>query len=167
MSYDEQVKRTRRWLRRLEDVSSHPNDINDPLPTGKQEEYEDYLYAFFQNCWHIKDWISSDKSAPKRLKDAVKEVDKQSAIAPLMLCADVANGSKHFGQSRDGKRHAKTVGEIEIEIDSKGDSQTTYTYKVVDDFGKSYEAIELARQALREWEKIISENSSAPGAGVI
>lgn len=50
MSYEEQVKRTHRWLKRLEDASSHPNDINDPLTTGKHEEYEDYLYAFFQNC---------------------------------------------------------------------------------------------------------------------
>lgn len=97
----------------------------------------------------------------------MRKVDKQGVIVPLMLCSGVANGSKHLRQTSDPKRRAKTFGEIEVDIDPKGDSQTTYTYKVVDDFGKSYEAIELARQALKEWETIISENSSAPGAGAI
>lgn len=167
MSYEEQVNRTRRWLRRLEDASSHPNDINDPLPTEKHEAYEDYLYAFFQNCWHIKDWILSDAGAPPKLQDAVKKVDEQGVLIPLMLCSGVANGSKHLRQTRDPKRRATTIGEIEVDIDPKGNSKTTYTYKVVDDFGTSYEAMQLARQAFAEWEKIITANSNPPDAGAV
>ncbi len=165
MSYQDQLERTRRWLKRLEHASSHPNDINDPIPAEKHEEYEDYLYAFFQNCWHVKDWILNDTVAPRGLKESVRKLDKQGAIAPLMLCAGVANGSKHLSQSRDAKRRAKTVGEIEVDIDTQGNSQTTYTYKVVDDRGNSHEAIEVARQALQEWETTIRNNSGSPGAG--
>lgn len=160
MSYQDQLERARRWLKRLEDASSHPNDMNDPLPTEKHEEYQDYLYAFFQNCWHLKDWILNDTGAPGGLQKAVRKVDKQGSIVSLMLCAGVANGSKHLRQARDPKRRAKTVGEIEVEIDPKGNSQTTYTYKVNDDSGNSYEALELARQSLKEWETIIRTNSN-------
>ncbi len=159
MSYLDQLGRAHRWLKRLEDASSHTNDINDPVPTEKHEEYEDFLYAFFQNCWHLKDWILSDAGAPKGLREAVRKMDEQSTIVPLMLCSSVANGSKHLRSGRDPKRRAKTVGEILIDIDPKGDSQTFYTYKVVDDNGTSHEAIALARQALDEWEKIIRKNA--------
>ena len=159
MSYQDQLERARRWLKRLEDASSHANDINDPLPTEKHEEYEDYLYAFFQNCWHLKDWILNDTGAPTALQEAVRKVKKQGATVTLMLCAGVANGSKHLRQARDPRRRAKTVGEIEVEIDPEGNSQTTYTYKVIDDYGNSYEAIELARQALEEWEMILRKSN--------
>jgi hypothetical protein len=157
MSYQDQLARVHRWLKRLEDASSHRNDINNPVPTEKYEEYEDFLYAFFQNCWHLKDWILSDAGAPRELQEAVRKMDKQGNIVPLMLCSGVANGSKHLRPMRDPKRRARTVGEILIDIDPKGDSQTFYTYKVVDDNGKSHEAFALAQQALEAWEKIIRE----------
>ncbi len=165
MNYQEQLERARRWLKRLEQASSHANDIHNPIPTEKHEEYEDYLYAFFQNCWHVKDWILGDAGAPKRLQEAVRKVDEEGKILPLMLCSGVANGSKHLRQGRDRKRHAKTVGEILVDIDPEGNSETTYAYKVIDDDRDSHEAIELARQALQEWETIIRKNSDAPDAG--
>lgn len=161
MDYKEQVERTRRWLNRLQNAASHENDINEPLPPGKHEEYEDYLYAFFQNCWHIKDWIMADIGAPGTLRDAVKRVEKEKPDA-LRLCADVANGSKHLGQPRD-KNRAKTVGEIAVEIDPEGNSKTTYEYKVVD--GETqHDALELARRALRTWDDLIAANNITPAA---
>jgi hypothetical protein len=162
--YQDQLKRAYRWLARLESKSTYStNDINNPLPLEDLEEYEDFLYALFQNCWHVKDWILSDSSAPKTLKDAVRRVVEEGAIDALMLCADVANGSKHVSgpkPRRDAKRGAKTIGEIEIEIGGDN-AKTTYTYKVSDDSGNSYDAIAVARQALKEWEGIIAESVAA------
>ncbi len=168
MGYQDQLERTRRWLKRLENASSHSsNDINNPMPPEKHEEYEDYLYSFFQNCWHVKDWILADTGAPQRLQEAVRRVNEQGKILPLMLCSGVANGSKHLRQGRDRKRHAKTVGEILIEIDPESNSETTYAYKVIDDDGNSYNAIEVARKALKEWETIIMDNSGSGALAVI
>jgi hypothetical protein len=111
MSYLEQLKRAHRWLERVDARASHSNeDINNPLPPEKMEEYEDYLYALFQNCWHLKDWILSDSDAPQGLKGAVERVDAERKIDALMLCADVANGSKHLSgskPSRDARRGAE------------------------------------------------------------
>jgi hypothetical protein len=107
----------------------------------------------------LKDWILADTGAPTRLQEAVRRLDEQGTILPLMLCCGVANGSKHLRQGRDPKRRAKTVGEIEVDISTKGNSKTTYTYKVVDDDGNSHEAIELAQQALKERETIIRNNT--------
>jgi len=160
MDYKEQVERTHRWLNRLQNAASHENEINEPLPSGKHEEYEDYLYAFFQNCWHIKDWIMGDTSAPYTLREAAKRVEKQTPHA-LRLCAGVANGSKHLGESRDKSRRAQTVGEITVEIDPEGNSKTSYEYKVVDE-GTQRDALELAREALQTWDDLIAANSSMP-----
>jgi hypothetical protein len=164
MGYHEQLERARRWLDRVENASTGPHsssDINSPAGFKQFSEYEDYLYALFQNCWHVKDWILSDPSAPTKLKEAVKKVDKEGVIDSLMLCSDIANGSKHVSgpkPSRTTRRGATPLVEVEIEISPEAQSVTSWTYKVADNDGQSYEVIELARQALEEWETIIREN---------
>jgi hypothetical protein len=49
--YQEQLSRAKRFLDRME-----------KLPAD-QTEYEDMFWAFFQNCWHVRDWIKNDSSA--------------------------------------------------------------------------------------------------------
>src|SRR5258708_1539825 len=44
----EQLERVVRFLARLQ---------NHDRP---KHDYEDDLWAFFQNCWHLKDWIKND-----------------------------------------------------------------------------------------------------------
>jgi len=70
MTYHEQLARVRRFLARVENLSVNPKF---ELPPEKQTEYEDMLYAFFQNCWHLKDWIKHDAAAPSTLADRIED----------------------------------------------------------------------------------------------
>jgi hypothetical protein len=49
----------------------------------------DRLFHFFQDAYHLKDWIKNDP--------ATKRLPVETAIAAeLAVCADLANGTKHF-----------------------------------------------------------------------
>lgn len=50
---------------------------------------EDYLYAFFQNCYHLRDWLLGTYS-----QDAIDDFLKSTL--PMRICRDVANLTKHF-----------------------------------------------------------------------
>jgi hypothetical protein len=51
------------------------------------------VWAFFQNCWHIKDWLKHDYRVRKAVRDRVLKAAHQSRV--LRVCADMANGTKH------------------------------------------------------------------------
>lgn len=75
-----QLARVERWreraLRAIRDGNPHP---------------EDYLYAFCQNAYHLRDWLQNSGTASRRDLDAL-----MARTPALKLCRDVCNGSKHF-----------------------------------------------------------------------
>jgi hypothetical protein len=57
-SYRKQYDRMIRFLKLLEDVY---NGVEHGPEQGRDSEYyRDRVYAFFQNCYHLKDWIKND-----------------------------------------------------------------------------------------------------------
>jgi hypothetical protein len=155
MNYQDQLQRARRFLRRLENSTVNPAL---ELPPERQAEYEDMLYAFFQNCWHLKDWIKNDPSAPTPLVNFVS--DTSSLPESLRLCADIANASKHLRLDR--ARCGGTVRpQIKVEltesfITRETSSRVIYQYKIEDDTGRSDDALAVARAAMQEWEALIT-----------
>jgi len=136
--YIDQLDRVRRMLDRL--------NRQDRSPI----EYGDDLWSFFQNCWHLKDWIKNDPSVPARVRGLIEKLVADSP--PLMICADLANGTKHLWlrKPRVGAKHSRwnlliTPGEsskVEYLIDiGSGDQQ---------------DGLELARECLLEWERILT-----------
>ena len=65
--YQEQLKRVERWLSRIRHSSKHDRN-----------QYEDFLWAFFQNCWHLKDWIMNDTNSSALGKFVKEEAENQS-----------------------------------------------------------------------------------------
>jgi hypothetical protein len=57
-------------------------------------DYQDDVWAFFQNCWHLKDWVKHDPFVPPEMKDRIKSAVRTSMV--LAVCHDMANGTKHL-----------------------------------------------------------------------
>jgi hypothetical protein len=159
MTYQEQLARVHRFLTRVENSSVNPKL---ELPPEKQTEYEDMLYAFFQNCWHLKDWIKNDAAAPSALRGPIENHYRQ--YLSLQLSADVANGTKHLKFNRPPRLGAEVKPTIMLRFtESFPTGETTsqgvqYVYKIVDDAGNSFDALALARQAVSDWETLITTN---------
>ena len=55
--YPEQWDRVRRWYLRFREISE------GKLHDRSSDFYQDDIYAFFMNCYHLKDWIKKDPTA--------------------------------------------------------------------------------------------------------
>jgi hypothetical protein len=155
MTYQEQLARVRRSLARVENWSVNPQL---ELPQERQVEYEDMLFAFFQNCWHLKDWIKNDAAAPRTLAGPIEQLCGQHQS--LLLCADVANGTKHL-RLTSPRVGGQVVPEIMVRltdsfVTGESTSQIRYVYKITDATGNSFDALTVARQAIRDWETLIT-----------
>jgi hypothetical protein len=72
--YRDQLDRMRRFLARILDRERVP-DI---------AAYQDDVWSFFQNCWHLKDWVKHDPLLDDATKDRIKiaaEFSTRLAIA--------------------------------------------------------------------------------------
>ena len=154
MAWHDQYKRVERWLKRIKDHSG--------VQDNHQEEYEDFLWGYFQNCWHLKDWIKNDPSVNQtHAEEIYRLVDRGEAknSDALKACSDLANATKHVELHRprvnaeasgkafhmhvyDGKPPANPVPDTFDLIVSYGQGQTK-------------EALELAEEALDDWNTII------------
>ena len=79
-----QFNRVLRWHERL--IASAANGTPD---------LEDFAFAFFQNCYHLREWIAQTSTVPAADLDALFASSKE-----LRLCRDICNGTKHLNISR-------------------------------------------------------------------
>jgi hypothetical protein len=107
----------------------------------KLVEYEDDAWNFFQNCWHLKDWIENDlKGVAKATRGKIKgEVNSYPA---LVLVGELARKSPHLEvRSTITGGDNKTQGDILM--------------KVTDVDGEELLVKALATDAMKNWMAII------------
>lgn len=75
-----QLARVERWQKRA-----------DAAINAGSADAEDFLLAFFQSAYHLRDWLLNSGATTKVNLDALMH-----NTPALSLCRDVANGSKHL-----------------------------------------------------------------------
>jgi hypothetical protein len=140
-SYKDQYQRVLRYLARIE------NRNRDRL------EYEDDLLSFFQNCWHLKDWIKKDNSVPEAVREGLEtELEQHKA---LKISQDIATKAKHL-VSYTSHSGEQLSGGRAWQIGPEG---TTFDYQIcLLDGTPSGLALDVAREAVRDWEDILRAN---------
>ena len=141
--FQDQLTRVRRFLLRIE---SHDRPSTD---------YDDDMWSFFQNCWHLKDWIKNDPEVPSPVRAAIEGEVKDSF--ELLVCADLANASKHLVliTPRIGAKHSHKNYRIVM----GGQSKVEYLIDVGD--GSQIDGLELARRCVTAWESILKRHNLA------
>jgi hypothetical protein len=142
-----QFARIKRLLKKLEDQNSD------------YKEYLDYLTSFFIQAWALKEWIKNDDNIKIKGFDIEKECEK---YPHLMLCADLANKSKHLILTKP-RINADIVGfGVTIYVSTIGSShrnrhpvKSKYKYIVKDKTESKYTAIDLAKKIVMDWQKIV------------
>ena len=134
-----QFDRLRRWHERLH-RAANPTDL------------EDYLYAFFQNCGHLRDWLPPEEFDPK----SVAQLFDKSA--DLQLARDISNMTKHFELSRP----AATGREPSLAREYVGRGRGCFgtdSSLVVLSRGEKHDALELAQRCLRAWKAFLESRT--------
>lgn len=153
--YTEQLKRARRYyvrFKRLNDGMEHRDAT---------EAYMDDIVAFFQNCYHIKDWLKNDPGFTKHSSSEIE--DYVSKTLSLAICADICNGSKHLDLNRGARSgDVPKIGQKVISLDvttviSGKEIPTRIGIQLeIEHAGNKLDAFQLATDALQAWESFIT-----------
>ncbi len=147
--YLEQFDRVKRWYQRFVIINE---GIQHNLPS---DNYQDEVYAFFLNCYHLKDWIKNDKSigaAAAKVEDFIENNDE------LKLCADICNSIKHLKLTTPRSGQEPRFGQRKFHL-QVGGSETTISVKYnIDTLSGPVDAFGLATNCLKAWESFIQSN---------
>ncbi|MER5622517.1 hypothetical protein ABT061_15880 [Streptosporangium sp. NPDC002544] len=151
-------------------------------------EARDRLYHFFQDAYHLKDWLKNDPTTRAQVTahpkvEGLFNTPGQSVLC-LQLCADLCNGVKHLGLTRDAKTGDKTtgftrqdayvtLGTIEIKAyvggaPARSEPQPAHAGATgehrwfVTSNGQTYDAVDLANEVVVEWEKWLTAQQLLP-----
>lgn len=153
-TWEEQWKRVNRWFERFRETS-----------TGRQhgvdsDNYQDEVYAFFQNCYHLKDWLQADGYSSGLVSDVEGFINNSDE---LKLCADLCNGSKH------SKLKRPRTGDTDTGIGPRNFSLTLGTaepalsvHYEIESGGQTLDAFAVAKESLRAWEQYLREKQLLP-----
>ena len=152
MSWKTQFGRVQRALSKLEKAGNeYAYDI-----------HSDDVRSFFENCWHLKDWIGNDDALPQNTRTAiVREADQTES---LKFCADLANGSKHLKLNKYERKGAKL---LYVKSFSTADAKTGEVlsegpigYIIFSKHGtpKPYTLVDFAKGAVQDWTALLSKH---------
>jgi hypothetical protein len=110
-TYRAQLHRVRRMRARFDD--NH----------ASLTEAEDIMFSFFQNCWHLNDWLLNDKHW--KPGDRQQRIAKVAALKAdikasgwLQMCRGIANATKHLehfdNQARPNNMNANLGIGVEV-----------------------------------------------------
>jgi hypothetical protein len=153
--YLEQFKRVKRFLKRIEDQDRDSN------------EYDDDLWSFFQNCWHLKDWVKNDDGVATDIQNNIES--EALECLSIRICADLCNRSKHLKLTRSIREDAKiSVRSVTIqapplsmnnEDNAKLKCVSSYEHIIKLQDGSRYSALEIARKSVEDWEILLKRHN--------
>ena len=167
--WEDQWDRVRRWHRRVRVIGDRaPAGGVFPNPMGGQGVYEawalDLIYAFFMNCYHLRDWLIRSGAATK--DDVDDHIDHSDA---LRWCRDICNGMKHFKLDADKRTTTyqswTTASESKVVVSGSPDRPEPvagFYWSFVDPpTGTTRDMFQLADACMKDWATFLKKTSVA------
>lgn len=136
----------------IANLESHmPNYLK--AQSNESPDCGDAIYAFFQDCYHLKDWIKNDLTSPQRT--SVESFVSHSKN--LSLCADICNGSKHLTLIRSRTGCVPKLGGHEVSfrpVHGPNRRRRYVTYKI-DSGDQSLDVFDVAENCMAEWKHFL------------
>jgi hypothetical protein len=155
--YEEQFERVKRYLSKFEEIND--GKIHDQ----SSSHYDDDVYAFFQACYHLKDWIRNDPacSSWSNVEDYINNNPK------LQICGDLCNALKHLvldrHRSTENPNFAGSGITLSIENGFGVDKEFYISIKyIISTNSGTIDAFALAEDCVKAWETFIQSNTKTP-----
>lgn len=113
-------------------------------------EYDDALQHYFQDCWHLKDWIKNDPTVT--LSVSIEKAVQQHLA--LQVVADLANAAKHL--VRHTHREGAYITSTNVSITLGSDQPAEFLYVVTLSDGTTLSAQDLVHEALEAWKTVLA-----------
>jgi len=149
-----------RWYNKVKKIKDPTNLFaNDIL--NKIDESIDVIYAFFQNCYHLKDWIKNDDNliiSDDFIEDYINKYES------LSICADICNGTKHLRLNRTRSDLMRTEGKYLIvsrpvlSSDESDWETSTFIYFLIESASEGVihlDVFDLATDCIQKWKHFI------------
>jgi hypothetical protein len=149
--YTEQLERVKRYLGRFQKIND--GQIHDQI----SQFYDDDIYAFFQNCYHLKDWIKNDSVC----ENWSEVEDLITNNTDLNICADLCNSLKHLTLTSHRSTENPSFGVTHVNLNIKDNVEIAITYTISTSSGE-VDAFELAKRCVSAWEQYINDNATQP-----
>lgn len=142
-TWNEQWARVNRYFDRFKKIYEGFEGHDEP-----SEYYFDDMLAFFQNCFHLRDWLREDdfKSAKIDLTPN-KYVETETSLA---ICADLANAVKHMKLTYPPKSGTEPKLANRSMVITGGSSIIKLEAHIEHD-GEFIDAFELAKKCMDAW----------------
>jgi hypothetical protein len=128
----------------------------DNGPNIVNTDAADLAEAFFNQCYHLKDWIKKDPVIGSKV-DVEAYINK---VGALRIVADYCNSLKHAGldrKSRSGGQVEEVRTHMKIDMTTKG-FVTSAQLEII--LGrKRYNAYKLATDCVAAWKTFFARNS--------
>ena len=125
------------------------------------DEQKDDVYAFFQCCYHLKDWLKEDSEfqSPKKVEVYVA----QNKF--LIICADICNASKHAYLKNPHKDDNKNTANIALEpkrviyakVFNGGEAGSVSIKMEITYNDDTLDAFDVATNAVNVWKSFIAD----------
>jgi hypothetical protein len=134
--WQSQLDRIRRWYHR----ASNATDPTDRC---------DYLYAYFENAFHLRDWLQQTGAATEADLKTFFDANEE-----MRLCRDLANAHKHYSLIH---RPSQSIPPSEVrEYSPMGGNLGSDVSLMILSAGEKADAFELAGRILQLWEGFIA-----------
>ena len=143
--------------------------VTDGSTAIASDDARDTLIHFYQDAYHLKDWIIEDSTLglPRQAVEAAIDASR-----PLTICADVCNGVKHFRLRRPRRAGAKaqivsqsvTIGLPTArwpEPDEPEAGSIAHVWEIEYD-GRTHDAAELATDIVAAWDSWLAKGKLLP-----
>jgi hypothetical protein len=88
------IHRNDGWRGQLERVQRWHSRTVTAAQTGSPD-LQDFIFVFFQNCYHLREWLCQTSTISKHDVDGFFNGTKE-----LLLCRDICNATKHLNINR-------------------------------------------------------------------
>lgn len=146
--YMEQFERMQRWYERFKKIDQGTSHERS------SEEYTDNVYAFFQNCYQLKDWIKNDDTVklPKGFDIDKDFINKNRC---MRLLADICNGTKHLRLDNERSKESPEFYSKNYSLALGGQKPVISVKWNIKTRTGNIDAFQLATECVQKWEEFV------------
>ncbi len=141
------------WRSQYDRMERGYTRLNEPYQSST--DYEDDIQHYFQDCWHLKDWIKNDINLSQFVRGNIEvEVNGHKS---LRIVADLANGSKHLNRHTNREGAYVTSGDVTVHLGQSKPTEINYNISLGD--GSVLSQKDLIRESFSNWKIVLKKFS--------